>query len=119
MTDYISIDISVQFPMTLTFADIRTLVNRIYNEGIGDWCVLEDKHENSLPLQLMDIATNCTYSIDLPKLQSAICYSLLDIPYELDVQNGFNLCVDRLTNEDIDEIVQIAVFGRMRYSWMW
>ncbi len=119
MTDYISIDISVQFPMTLTFADIRTLVNRIYNEGIGDWCVLEDKHENSLPLQLMDIATNCTYSVGLRELEFAICTSLLDFPYALDVQNGFNLRVDKLTNEDIDEIVQLAVFGSMQYSWTW
>ncbi len=119
MTDYISIDISVQFSLTLTLADIRTLVNRIYNEGIGDWCVLEDKHENFLPLQLTDIATNCTYSVDIQDLISAICASLLDFPYALDVQNGFNLCVDRLTNEDLDEIVQLAVFGRIQYSWIW
>ncbi len=119
MTDYITIDISVQFPLTLTLADMQNLVSRIYNEGIGDWCALEDVHENSLPLQLTDIATNYTYSIDLQDLISAICTSLLDFLYALDVKNGFNLCVDKLTNEDIDEIVQLAIFGSMQYSWTW
>ncbi len=119
MTDFLTLDISVQFPLTLTLADMQNLVSRIYNEGIGDWCVLEDKYGSSLPLQLTDIATNCTYSIDLQDLTSAICSSLLDFPYALDVKNGFNLCVDKLTNEDLDEIVQLAVFGRMQYSWTW
>ncbi len=119
MTDYISIDISAQFTLAFTLADIQHLVTRIYSDGIGDWCVLEDKHTDFLPLRLTDIATNCTYSIGLQDLTSAICTAWLDFPYALDVQNGFNLCIDRLSGEDMDEIVQIAVFGRMQYSWTW
>ncbi len=119
MTDFISVDISAQFTLTFTLADIQHLISRIYNEGIGDWCVLETEHENLLPLQLTDIATNCTYSIGLPELTSAICTAWLDFPYALDVRSGCSLCVDKLTGEDMDEIVQIAVFGNMRYSWTW
>ncbi len=119
MTDFISVDISAQFTLTFTLADIQHLISRIYNEGIGDWCVLESEPADSLPLRLTDITTNYIYSIGLQELESAICTAWLDFPYALDVQSGFNLCVDKLTEEDIDEIVQIAVFGRMRYSWMW
>ncbi len=119
MNDYISIDISAQFTLTFTLADIQHLVNRIYSDGIGDWCVLETEHDDSALLQLTDITTNYTYSIGLPELTSAICTAWLDFPYALDVQSGCSLCVDRLTNEDIDEIVQIAVFGRIQYSWTW
>ncbi len=119
MTDYLTFDISAQFTLTFTLADIQHLVTRIYSEGIGDWCVLETEHDDSALPQLTDISTNCTYSIGLPELTSAICNAWLDFPYALDVKNGFNLCVDRLSGEDIDEIVQIAVFGSMRYSWTW
>ncbi len=119
MTDYISIDISAQFTLTFTLADIQHLVSRIYSEGIGDWCVLEADHEGFLPLCVTDITTNCTYSIGLNELESAICTAWLDFPYALDVQSGCSLCIDKLSGEDIDEIVQIAVFGRMQYSWTW
>ncbi len=119
MTDFISVDISAQFTLTFTLADIQHLISRIYSDGIGDWCVLESKPDDSSLLQLTDITTNCTYSIGLPELTSAICTAWLDFPYALDVQSGFNLCVDKLTAEDMDEIVQIAVFGIMRYSWTW
>ncbi len=119
MTDFISVDISAQFTLTFALSDIQHLVSRIYSDGIGDWCVLDSEPADSLPLRLTDITTNCTYSIGLPEITSAICTAWLDFPYALDVQNGFNLYIDKLTGEDIDEIVQIAVFGRMQYSWTW
>ncbi len=119
MNDYISVDISAQFTLTFTLADIQHLVTRIYSEGIGDWCVLDTEHTDFSLIQLTDIATNCTYCIDLQELESAICTAWLDFPYALDVQSGCSLCVDRLSGEDIDEIVQIAIFGSMQYSWTW
>ncbi len=119
MTDFISVDISAQFTLTFTLADIQHLVSRIHNEGIGDWCVLETERADASLLQLTDITTNCTYSIGLQELESAICTAWLDFPYALDVQSGCSLCVDRLSGEDMDEIVQIAVFGNMQYSWTW
>ncbi len=102
MTDYISIDISAQFTLTFTLADIQHLISRIYSDGIGDWCVLDTERADSSLLQLTDISTNCTYSIGLPAFTSAICTAWLDFPYALDVRSGFTLRIDKLTNEDIN-----------------
>ena len=43
----------------------------------------------------------------------------MDFPYVLDTKAGFNLSIDKLTKEDIDEIIQIAAFKEMKYGFIW
>ncbi len=115
---YEKIEITAEFPMTFTSHDMAQLVSRIHNKGIGDWCVLENASV-SFPLQLTEIDTNISYSIGLQDIKRAICAAWIDFPYVLDTQAGYNLAVDKLTQEDIDEIVQIAVFHKIKYGWTW
>ena len=42
----------------------------------------------------------------------------MDFPYVLDTKAGFNLSIDKLTKEDIDEIIQIAAFKEMKYGFI-
>lgn len=115
---YEKIEITAEFPMTFTLHDMARLAHRIQKEGLGDWCVLENTSV-SFPLQLTEIDTNIRYKVGLHDIKRAICAAWLDFPYVLDTQSGYSLAVDKLTQEDIDEIIQIAVFHKIKYDWTW
>lgn len=115
---YEVVEIKAEFPLTFTGHDMVQFVSRVHKEGLGDWCVLENASV-SFPLQLMEIDTNISYSIGLHDIKRAICAAWIDFPYVLDTQAGYSFAVDRLTSEDIDEIIQIAVFNRIKYAWAW
>ncbi len=118
MTRYEKLHLTTEFTLTLTGQDFAQLARRIYKEGLGDWCVLESTSV-SFPLQLTEIDTNISYKVGLHDIKRAIGVAWLDFPYVLDTQAGYNLAVDKLTQEDIDEIIQIAVFHKIKYAWAW
>ena len=112
------------FQVTLTKNQLDQLITRAIEEGIGDWCVIDKANKASrnnmytVPIQIIDIETNQEHLITRSKLLRGIRDSLMDFPYVLDTKAGFNLSIDKLTKEDIDEIIQIAAFKEMKYGFI-
>ena len=119
------LEITVEgFILQLTLKDIQELIARIINGGIGDWAIIDHvtRTENSsytVPMQISCIDTNKTYLIDMQDILYGIQRAWIDFPCALDTTAGYRLNVDRLTQEDIDEIIQLAVFKRVQYGYVW
>ena len=131
-THYISEKIRWQFDLTISNETIYSLVDVIINRGIGDWGVItkittinntmqtgEKNYQYTLPIEVACIETNEAALITKDLIMCAISKTLIDFPYALDTVAGYSLAVDRLTDEDIDEIIQVAVFGSLKYGFAW
>lgn len=131
-SDFIEVDIQLQFPLTFTKDNLDRLVTRAINEGIGDWAIItkattkkrkgggdESCEVNyTLPFQVENIDTNEKIIVTRDKLLRAIRDTLIDFPYALDTMAGYNLVVDKLTREDIDEIIQVAAYKDIQYRFV-
>lgn len=124
---FIKIDMQLHFILTVTKNQIDQLVSRAINEGIGDWGMIDQatrvrKHKNQIiytvPFHVIDIETNVKYLITKQKLLRGIRDGLIDFPYALDTEAGYNLNINKLNQEDIDEIVQIATFRKIKYKFI-
>lgn len=126
---FISTNVTMKFNLILTEEELSKLVNRIIYEGIGDWAIVSHataiKKNNgligsyTLPFQVEDIETNKEFIVDKQSILKSIGKTLIDFPYALDTTAGYNLNINKLTQEDIDEIVQVAVFGKIKYGFVW
>lgn len=126
---FIEIDIRHHFTLTITKHELDQLVSRMVAEGIGDWGLITAatrlrqrgfsnlSNTYTLPIQVVDIEINKTYIITRAIMLRAIRDSLIDFTYALDTQAGYNLVVDKLTREDMDEIIQLAVFKKIQYGF--
>lgn len=114
---FITLPISLSFPLTIEKKDIYHIVNRAIKDGIGDWGLIEDS-PRALPRQIIDIATNQVYTLTRAKLLRSIKNTLLDFPYALDTTAGYTLNIHKMTQEDIDEIIQVAIFREIRYGFI-
>ena len=121
---FIKFKMQFGFQVTLTKNQLDQFITRAIEEGIGDWCVIDKANKASrnnmytVPIQIIDIETNQEHLITRSKLLTGIRDSLMDFPYVLDTKAGFNLSIDKLTKEDIDEIIQIAAFKEMKYGFI-
>lgn len=129
---YISKKIYWKFDLTMSEEEIYSLVDRIITNGIGDWGIIakvtamnNTKQTNTksfqytLPIEVACIEINQSAVITKDILLYAISKTLIDFPYALNTSAGYDLEVDKLTDEDIDEIIQVAVFGYMKYGYSW
>lgn len=72
----------------------------------------------TIPIQIEDITTNKKYVLHFPGIMKGIQEGLIDFTYALDTTAGYNLLIEKLTREDIDEIIQIAIFGDITYKFI-
>ena len=127
---FIKIDMKIQFTLTITKHALDQLVSRMVTEGIGDWGLImattKPRQKElfrldttyTLPIQVVDIETGIIYNITRAIILRAIRDSLIDFPYALDTRAGYNLAVHKLTREDMDEIIQLAVFKKIKYGFV-
>lgn len=122
----------IRFILTLQAKELNQLITRAITEGIGDWGVIDKatkakgkgkanskaKDTYTVPFHVIDISTNQSYTVTRSKLLRGIRDGLIDFPYALDTQAGYNLKVSKLTREDIDEIVQLSIFKKMQYGFI-
>ena len=119
------LEITVEgFILQLTSEDIQLLITRIIDEGIGDWAVIDHVTHTEIggytvPIQISCIDTNKAYMIGAQDIAYGIQRACIDFPYALDTTAGYRLRVNSLTQEDIDEIVQLAVFEKIQYGYVW
>ena len=131
-TKYICEKIYWEFDLTMSEEEIYSLVNRIISNGFGDWGIISQvapidnkmqtftkNYRYTLPIEVTCIEINQSAVITKEVLLRAIRKTLIDFPYALNTNAGYNLDVDKLTDEDIDEIIQVAVFGCMRHGYTW
>ena len=120
---FIPVVVKHEFTLTLKKEDIESIVTRAINEGIGDWGIVTGATRvqglpvYSVPFEVTDIETNQTHEVTRVKLLRGIRDTLIDFPYALDTLAGYNLDTGKLTREDIDEIIQQAIFKEKRYGF--
>ena len=137
---FIEVVIRHEFALTLKKEDLDSIVTRAINEGIGDWGIITKATRvkaqgrqrakrgqraqgrqrapvYSVPFEVVDIETNKTHTVTRGKLLRGIRDTLIDFPYALDTLAGYNLNVGKLTMEDIDEIIQQAIFKELHYGF--
>lgn len=142
---FIHIPVQFDFHLTITPEQLDHLINRAINEGIGDWGLIEEarvKHRKqacshhkhhaknanhaqskvyldryTFPIKVIDIEENITYTLKMENILWALMITIIDFPYALDTTAGYNLDVDKLTIEDIDEIIQVAVNRQLKYNF--
>lgn len=130
--------VDFQFKLTTTDQDIEDLVSKAISGGIGDWAVITkatrvkatdkmvrpDRNSQSscppytLPIEVINIDSGKEYIVTKEILLYALGKTLIDFPYALDTVAGYNIDVGKLTSEDIDEIIQLAVFGKIQYRFV-
>ena len=71
----------------------------------------------TFPIKVTDIEENITYTLKMENILWALMITIIDFPYALDTTAGYNLDVDKLTIEDIDEIIQVAVNRQLKYNF--
>ncbi len=126
--------VSFDFPLTFKQKEIDHLAEKICKFGIGDWACVEPVssqnktkkqagseviHKPFPILQITDIDTGIIYQISATKLLDAVGKAVIDFPHALNTEAGYTIVVDNLTGEDLDEIVQTACFGKLRYGYVW
>ena len=131
---FIEVVIKHEFALTLKKEELDVIVTRAINEGIGDWGIITEATRvkaqgrqqakrgqrspvYSVPFEVVDIETNKAHTVTRGKLLRGIRDTLIDFPYALDTLAGYNLNVGKLTMEDIDEIIQQAIFKELRYGF--
>lgn len=131
---FIEVVIKHEFALTLKKEDLDAIVTRAINEGIGDWGIITEATRvkaqgrqqakrgqrspvYSVPFEVVDVETNKTHTVTRGKLLRGIRDTLIDFPYALDTLAGYNLNVGKLTMEDIDEIIQQAIFKELHYGF--
>jgi len=115
------------YHVKLTDYSVDSLIKRILNDGIGDWCVLreaEDTGERKISLNqpllyVTDITTNKEYTLTKQLLMDTINEVWIDFPWAIDVTFNSDLDVMLLTEVDVDEIVQAACMGKVVYQYPW
>jgi len=137
---FVRTPVNFQFELTTTEQDIEDLVSKAISGGIGDWAVITkatrvkatnrdkmdrpDRNSQSLcppytlPMEVINIDSGKEYIVTKEMLLCALRETLIDFPYALDTERGYNLDVGKLTSEDLDEIIQLAVFGKMQYRFI-
>ena len=116
-SNFLRVDIQAKFTLTIKNEDLEQLVARAISEGIGDWAIIAWLQMPPLSVYIADISTNIEYTITKEHLLKAISDTIIDFPYALDNLAGYNLAVDKLNREDIDEIFQVAVFDEIQYRF--
>lgn len=131
---FIEVVIKHEFALTLKKEDLDSIVTRAINEGIGDWGIITEATRvkaqgrqrakrgqrspvYSVPFEVVDVETNKTHTVTRGKLLRGIRDTLIDFPYALATLAGYNLNVGKLTMEDIDEIIQQAIFKELHYGF--
>lgn len=109
-------------PLTVSEKQLDIVISKIYNEGIGDWAVISPMNqcagqEVTLPFKVVDIETNQEFTVTKEKILFGLKCALLDFPYVLSTYNGYNLNAMQLSCEDLDEIIQVALFGEIKYEF--
>lgn len=117
-SNFLMVDVQAEFTLTLENDDLEKLVARAMEEGVGDWAIITGLKRSPFSVYLADISTNIEYTITKEQLLKAISETWIDFPYALDTVAGYNLAVDKLTCEDMDEIFQVAVFDEMQYEFI-
>lgn len=115
---FLMVDVQAEFTLTLENEDLEELVIRAMEEGIGDWAIITGLKRSPLTVYLADITSNIEHTVTKEQLLKAISETWIDFPYALDTLAGYNLVVNKLTCEDIDEIFQVAVFDKMQYEFI-
>lgn len=115
---FLMVDVQAEFTLTLENEDLEELVIRAMEEGIGDWAIITGLKRSPLTVYLADITSNIEHTVTKEQLLKAISKTWIDFPYALDTLAGYNLVVNKLTCEDIDEIFQVAVFDKMQYEFI-
>lgn len=124
-TDRDWIEITVDgFLLQVTIKDIQMIIYRVINDGVGDWAVIDhvthtENREYTVPIQISCIDTNKAYDIEMQDILYGIQRAWIDFPYALDITAGYRLNINKLTPEDVDEIIQLAVFKRIQYGYVW
>jgi len=127
-----------QYDVILTEYSVDELLKRIHAEGLGDWCVVDQKlpSDSNVPIEpienigtlqdvnspilyIVDINTNKEYTLTKKKLMESVNEIWVDFPWA--VNKGFNsdLEVSLLSKQDIDEIIQVAVLDEFIYEYPW
>lgn len=115
------------YDVRLTDYSIDALVKRILKEGIGDWCVLkeaEDTGERKIALHqpllyVTDIQTNTEYTLTKQMFMDTINEIWVDFPWAIDFEFNSDLDVMLLTEQDMDEIIQVACLEDIVYPYPW
>ena len=122
---FLRIPIHFNFNLTVTSEELNNLMIRMLNDGIGDWGLIDNKHfevtthnKIKFPIYITDITSNKVYPLTKQKLMRSIRDTLIDFPYALSTIAGYNLAIGSLTGEDIDEIIQVALFKDIKYSYI-
>lgn len=121
---FIRVDMQIRFTLTLKKQELDQLITRAVKEGIGDWAIIDaatkvtGKGTYTVPFHVIDLETNQEYVVTRSKILRGIRDALIDFPYALDTQAGYNLAVENLIQEDIDEIIQLAIFKRIQYKFI-
>lgn len=115
------------YEVKLTDYSIDALVKRIIQDGIGDWCVMQEVEDigerkitlNQPLLHITDIHTNQEYVLTKQKLMETINDIWVDFPWAINFNFNSDLDVMLLTEQDMDEIVQVVCLGDLIYSYPW
>lgn len=125
---FIRIDIIQKFTLTLRKQELDQLISTAVEDGIGDWGIIiavtglnksrPYRPLYTLPIEVLDITTNKRHIVTKSKILRAIRDTLIDFPYALNTNAGYNLSIGKLTRENIDEIIQVAIFRKIKYKFV-
>lgn len=115
MQQYYSAKVTLSFDLTLSKSELERLFLKIYADGIGDWAVIEIK--DKCEIRVIDIENNKEFTLKKDDILKALSETIIDFPYALNTEAGYNINIKKLTSEDMDELVQVACYGDMKYRF--
>jgi len=133
-SEFMTLPVNLDLKLTISYQDMNDLVYRMAEDGIGTWgqvidakvyrppgkrlgqCMRKSKKYYDFPLTVLDTISGEAYIIDKEILLYGIKAAWIDFPTVLDTSCGYDLKLKKLNAADIDEIVQLAIFGEIRYD---
>lgn len=134
LSEFITLPVKLDLKLTISYKDMNDLVYRIVDEGIGTWGQVIDakvykagdkrlgqhirksKKYYDFPITVLDTNEDETYKIDKETLLEGIKEAWIDFPFVLDTTCGYDLKLNKLKASNIDEIIQLALFGEIKYD---
>ena len=116
--------LTTEYEIRLTDYSADILVRRILDEGLGDWCVLQDGDaytERKIPLQhpllyVTDIHTNTKYTLTKSLLTETVNMIWIEFPWAVNWEM-YDLDVLLLTDREMDVLIQFACFDDVVYPY--
>ena len=133
-SEFITLPVKLDLKLTISYKDMNDLVYRIVDEGIGTWGqvinakvykvsekrfgqhIRRSKKYYDFPITILDTNEDETYKIDKETLLTGIKEAWIDFPFVLDTTCGYDLKLRKLKASNIDEVIQLVLFGEIKYD---